>query len=304
MNKKLISTKMKMFIIGLLILSIIFYTSGCIILVKSNYKLSDYTNEINFRASSFSNNFFNFINSSSSHDYNIDDDISEINFNINSQDISVVNTDSELLNVSINGFSAPNIQMNLSKNNNKMIFSSNVDIPDYTDIIISIPKSISDKIMLKITTRNGNININNFSYNSINLSSASGDICLKNSNLNYIYSSTSSGDIILDSVTSYIETNLSCLSGSIDGTGNFGTLTGSTSSGDISLAFIDSLQNVFLNSTSGDITLSLPSKLGYEINYSTIYGDLNSNNDLLINGDKSNKLNVNTTSGDLNINNI
>ena len=43
----------------------------------------------------------------------------------------------------------------------------------------------------------------------------------------------------VNSSTTSNETNLTALSGSINGNGNFGALTGSTSSGDIKLTFKD-----------------------------------------------------------------
>lgn len=307
MNKKLISLKMKITLLVFLILSIIFYASGCIILVQSNYSLSDYSDELNFNTNSFKynfnfiNNFLNFTNSYSSHNYSIDDNINEIDFNMNSQDIEIVNTDSTELNVKIKSFSSSSAQLNLLKTNNKITFSPTVDIPDNAQVIISIPSDVSDRLTLKLTTSSGDINLNNVSSNTLNASSASGDINLNSCNLNYLYTSTSSGDINLTSVNSYIETNLYCLSGSIYGTGNFAVLTGTTSSGDIELTFENKLNNVYLNDNSGDIDLYVPSNCGYEVNYNTVSGELNSPEGILTNGDKSNTINVNTTSGDLNI---
>lgn len=307
MNKRFISTKMKVFILVLLILSIIFYASGCIFLIQSNYNLSDYSDELKFDSDSFmynfdfDNNFLNFTNSYSSNDYNIADNVSEIDFNMSSQDIKVVNTNNSTLNIKIQSFSSSDTELNLFQNNNKMIFSPTVDIPDSAKIIISIPSAFSNKVTLKLTTSSGDVNISNYSSNTLNISSASGDINLNNCNLNYLYSSSSSGDINLTSVNSYVETNLACLSGSINGTGNFAILTGTTSSGDIDITFEDKLSNVFLSAVSGDINLYIPSHCGYETNYSTISGELNSPESNMTNGDKLNTINVNTTTGDLSI---
>ena len=112
MNKKFISTKMKIFLLALLILSIIFYASGCVVLIQSNYNLAHYSDELNFNPNSlrynfnFSNNFLNFTNSYSSHDYDITDDISEIDFNMNSQSVEIVNTNTDKLNIKIKSFSS------------------------------------------------------------------------------------------------------------------------------------------------------------------------------------------------------
>ena len=307
MSKKFISTKMKIFLLVLLILSIVSYASGCIILIQSNYSLSDYSDELNFNSNSFKynfdfkNNFLNFTNLHSSNESTIEDNISEINLNMKSQKIEVVNTNSNLLNIKIKSFLPSITELNLLKNDNKMIFSPTVNIPNSAEVIISIPLELSNKITLKVTTSSGDINITNYSSNTINASSASGDINFNNCDLNYLYSSSSSGDINMTSVNSYAETNVSSLSGSISGNGNFAVLTGSTSSGDIDITFKDKLNNVFLSAISGDIDLYIPSNCGYEANYSTSFGELNVDENIMTNGDKSSSININTTSGDLSI---
>ena len=307
MSKKFISTKMKIFLLVLLILSIIFYASGCIVLVQSNCNILDYSDEIHFNPDSFKynldfkNNFLNFTNSYSSHNYEINDNISEIDLNMNSQNIEIVNTENKFLNIKIKSFSSSNTELNLSQSNNKMTFSPTVDIPDSAEIILSIPLELADKITLKLTTSSGDINLNNYSSNTVNASSANGDINLNNCNLNYLYSSSSSGDINMNSVNSHVETNVSSLSGTINGTGNFSVFTGSTSSGDINIDFENKLNNLFISSISGDIDLCIPSHCGYEINYNTLSGELNTDETFMTNGDKSSTININTSSGDLNI---
>lgn len=305
MNKKIIPRKMKIFVLILVTLSMCFYVSGYIILVKSNHNLSDYSEELKSNLDSLSRNFhsniLNLINPYSSYDYDINENISEINFNVTSQNIKVMNYGGNTVKIKIKGFLSSDVKLDSIKTDNKITFSSNIDIPDYTDIIVSIPKYISDKIMLKIATRNGDIDINDLSCNYINLSSANGNINLQNCNLNYISSSSSCGNINLNSVNSSIETNLSNMYGSINCDGSFGILTGNTTSGDINLSFKDNLKNVFITSVSGDIELNLPLSSGYELSYSTLSGTLNANKDDLFNTDKSNKINVRTNSGNLNV---
>ncbi|MGL4664240.1 MAG: DUF4097 family beta strand repeat-containing protein, partial [Clostridium butyricum] len=166
MNKKLISTKMKIFLLVMFILSVIFYASGCIILIQSNYNLSDYSDEFNIHPSSlrynldFTNNFLNFTNSYSSHDYELDNSISELDFNLNSQNIEVINNNNSMLNIKIKSFSSSNTELNLVNSNNKMTFSPTVDIPNSADIIVSMPSYLSSKVTLKITTSSGDITIN------------------------------------------------------------------------------------------------------------------------------------------------
>ena len=47
------STSIKIFLLILILLTIVFYSSGCIILVNSGYKLSDYADEINLNDFNF-----------------------------------------------------------------------------------------------------------------------------------------------------------------------------------------------------------------------------------------------------------
>src|SRR5471030_1568149 len=107
MEKKFISTNMKIFLLVLVLLSITFYASGCITLVQSGYKLSDYADELHIdpKAFNFKLNLdkfnFDFNNSSISNDYTINDTINEIDLNLNSQDIKIANYDGEDLKVQI-----------------------------------------------------------------------------------------------------------------------------------------------------------------------------------------------------------
>ncbi|MGN0144646.1 MAG: DUF4097 family beta strand repeat-containing protein [Clostridium sp.] len=305
MSKKFITRKIKLFLMIMLVLTVFFYTSGYILLTQSGYNLANYIDKSksisDFLYLHFNNAFSELINPYSSCNYDIDNNISEINFNITSQNIQLINSNSDILNVKIKGLFTSDVRLNYTDNGNKIVFSSNVDIPDFTNIIIEIPEFISSRIRLKITTNSGNIDINDFSCNSISLSSANGDITLENSKFNYIYSSSSCGDINLDSVISAKETNLANTSGSINFNGSVENLTANTSTGNMYLTFRDNLKDIFLNSVSGDINLLLPSDLGYEVNFNTLSGTLNADKDDLFNKDKSAKINVRTNNSDLNV---
>lgn len=137
--------------------------------------------------------------------------------------------------------------------------------------------------------------------NTLNLSSASGDIDVLGSNLDYLNLNNSSGSINFNNITTSTETKLTTSSGDIIGSGILGTVNGTTSSGDIDLQFMNSLNNISLNSLSGSINLSIPKNLGYKINYQTNSGDLNAPINQLSSGDESVRINVNTVSGDLNV---
>lgn len=308
MKKKFISTNMKIFLLVLFILSMIFYASGCITLIQSGYKLSDYADELHIDPQSFKFDLnpdkfnFDFNSSSILTDYPINSNINEIDLNLNSQDIEIVNYDGNTLKVQIKSHSIISSGLPDAEIGNKLVLNTNYDTPGNASISVSIPYTFKDKGTLKIITSSGDINTSNLSMNTLNFSTANGDIDVSGLTVDYLSLNNSSGDINFNNVTTALETKLSSSSGAITGSGTFGTINGSTSSGDIDLQFRNSLNNTYLNTVSGAVTLSLPRDLGYKINYETISGDLNSLNGQLYFGDERSLINVNTISGELNIN--
>lgn len=302
MAKKFISTRMKIFMLSLFLLSITFYVSGCIALVQSGYKLSDYANELNVNPDSLKFNVnFDFNNSYLSKDYNLNDNINEIAINLNSQDIKVENYEGQTLKVQIKSNNSLSGELPETEDGNKLILSTRYDTPGDASISVSIPNSFKNKGTFKIVTSNGDINISNVSLDTLNISTASGDTNISNLNLNYLSLNSSSGDIHLKNVSALNETKLASSSGEIMGDGNLGKITANTTSGDMNLKLEKALANSSLSSVSGSIALSLPKNSDYKINYDTISGHLDSPNGKLTHGDESSIINVNTTSGDLTI---
>lgn len=309
MKKKFISTKMKIFMLVLFLLSITFYVSGCITLVQSGYKLSDYADELHLTPEIFENSFdfnkfnFDFNTSSISNDYTINDNINEVDFNLSSQDIKVTNYDGDTLKVEIKSNSTISGELTKTENDNKIIFSTKYNTPGNSTIYVSVPNKLKDKGVLKIITSSGDIDLSNLSINTLNASAASGDINTSNLNIDYLCLNTSSGDIKLNNVIASTETKLTSSSGDINGSGNLGNLSSNTSSGSVKLQFMNSINNMSISTHSGTVTLSIPKNLGYKINYETVSGHFNSTNKLLSYGDESSIININTVSGNLHINN-
>ena len=305
MAKKFISTKMKIFMLILFLLSITFYVSGCIALVQSGYKLSDYPDELNFTPDSFKFNadinLFDFDGSSLSKDYNLNDNINEISINLNSQDIKIENYDGPTLKVQIKSSNSDSNELTETEEGHKLNLNTSYNTPGNANISISIPNSFKNKGALKIVTSSGDINISNVSLDTLSISTASGDTEVSNLNLNYLSLNTSSGDTHLKNVSALNETRLVSSSGEIVGNGTLGQLTANTTSGDMELKLEKSLASSSLSSISGTIDLSLPKDSGYKINYDTISGSLESSNRKMSNGDESSVININTTSGNLNI---
>lgn len=305
MPKKFISSKMKIFMLILFLLSITFYVSGCITLVQSGYKLSDYADEINITPNSFKFNFnsdlFDFNDSYLSKDYNLSDNINEIAINLNSQNIKVQNYEGQTLKVQIKSNSSVSSELPETEEGNKLTLSSNYDTPGNASITLSIPNSFKSRGALKIITSSGDVNISNVTLDTLGISTASGNTDVSNLNLNYFNLNSASGDIHFKNISALNETKLSSSSGEIVGDGNLGKITASTTSGDMELKLEKSIAASSLSSVSGYIDLSLPRNSDYKIDFETVSGHLDSSNKKLSNGNGSSIINVNTTSGNLNI---
>lgn len=310
MKKTLISTNMKIFLLILLVLSIIFYASGCIVLANSGYKLSDYADELNIAAHNFTSYFnnegikfgLNFNESVTSSEQSLNEGIDSIEFNLTSQHVQLKNYDGDVIKIQIKS----NVVLNSAKlpaveSDNKLIFSSTPDTPNNATISISIPSSFNSKGDIKVTTSNGDIDVSNLSLKSFTLSTASGDVYMSNSNFNYLSINTSVSDVDLNNVNNKEETKINSTSGYIRFIGNPSVLNCNTSSSDIDIQVKDILNNTSLSTLSGDISLSLPENCGYKINYNTISGDFNPPSTGLSFGDESSIINLRSASGDMNI---
>ncbi|CAI3627698.1 DUF4097 family beta strand repeat-containing protein [Clostridium neonatale] len=300
MKKKFMSTSIKIFLLILILLTIVFYSSGCIILVNSGYKLSDYADEINL-------NDFNFYYSdelgfnykTSEKSYPINNNIKNIEISLESQNINVNEYDGDNILVEIKNNRNSNAELSKTENGDKMIFNSNHSIPSHSTVNISIPQKIIKDLSLKLTTSSGDVNLSNLNINSISTFTSSGEIYMSNVNLDYISLNSSSGDISLNNLFAS-DTKINSTSGEIDCIGNFGTLYSSSTSGDMNFSFTDSLKKSSFGSVSGDISLNIPTQCGYKINYYTVSGDTSFST--LSNGSEEALIDIKTTSGDISVN--
>lgn len=300
MKKKFMSTSIKIFLLILILLTIVFYSSGCIILVNSGYKLSDYADEINL-------NDFNFYYSdelgfnykTSEKSYPINNNIKNFEISLESQNINVNEYDGDNILVEIKNNRNSNAELSKTENGDKMIFNSNHSIPSRSTVNISIPQKIIKDLSLKLTTSSGDMNLSNLNINSISTFTSSGEIYMSNINLDYISLNSSSGDISLNNLFAS-DTKINSTSGEIDCIGNFGTLYSSSTSGDMNFSFTDSLKKSSFGSVSGDISLNIPTQCGYKINYYTVSGDTSFST--LSNGSEEALIDIKTTSGDISVN--
>lgn len=296
MKRKFMSTGIKILLLILILLTIIFYSSGCIILANSGYKFSNYSNEINKLNFNYT---FDFNHKISENRYSINNNIKDIEISLVSQDLNINEYDGDDILVQIKNNKTSNCELSTEENENKLILSSNHSIPSHSLINISIPKKIINNISLKLTNNSGEIGISDLNLKSLTTFTSSGEIQLSNLNLKYLSLNSSSGDINLNNINSS-ETKVNSVSGDIQCNGNFGDLYTSSTSSDIDFTFENSLKNSSLGSISGCISLNIPKQCGYKINYYTISGEINSSK--LSNGNEEAIIDIKTTSGDISIN--
>ncbi|CAI3547636.1 DUF4097 family beta strand repeat-containing protein [Clostridium neonatale] len=300
MKKKFMSTSIKIFLLILILLTIVFYSSGCIILVNSGYKLSDYADEINLNDFNFyySDELgFNYKTSEKSYPFN--NNIKNIEISLESQNINVNEYDGDNILVEIKNNRNSNAELSKTENGDKMIFNSNHSIPSRSTVNISIPQKIIKDLSLKLTTSSGDMNLSNLNINSLSTFTSSGEIYMSNINLDYISLNSSSGDISLNNLFAS-DTKINSTAGEIDCIGNFGTLYSSSTSGDMNFSFTDTLKKSSFGSVSGDISLNIPTQCGYKINYYTVSGDTSFST--LSNGNEEALIDIKTTSGDISVN--
>lgn len=291
--KKLISTKMKIFLLALFISSIICYTFAAINLYYSNYNLSSYLSN-NHNWSIGWNNYTNSLSGNIEKDF--PNSIENINIITTSSNVSIFPHDASNINVDIRGDFDSNHKYN-----------DCIKKFDITDKDINIETSTEDFF------NDVSLNIyipNNFNGN-INLKTTSGDMSISSLKLSNLLLSSTSGEIKSYNVTSS-NSKINSTSGSLDYTGSLGECTISSTSGDIELNLSDLGNNSTITSTSGEIDVNLASAIGYKANISSTSGDIearNNNTDNLninksytfTNGDGTKNISIHTTSGDISI---
>lgn len=295
MKKKIISKGMKIFLSILLILSIVFYTSGYIVLNLSGYKFSDYITDVNFHELNFyiNNSGFNSLNCK------IDDKITILNIGFDSQDVNITEYDGNDINIELKNKASIKNKIVSIVTNNILTLKASHGIPKNAIVNISVPKGFLENNTLKVNTINGSISAKNFNCKSLNAFSANGNIKILNVSSKYLKTETANGDIDLKNMHITSESKIISMSGDIHSIGNFANLYASTKSGDIDFTIFDSLKNTSLNCISGDISLDFPKTSDYKINYNTKSGDVNSSDEIQVNKDGKYSIDLKTVSGDI-----
>lgn len=307
MKKQFISKKIKLFMASIFISSLICYISAFILLFNSGYSFSKFYNHLRGTDISsvklyFIKNSLDFsLNQSTSlNEYELNDSIDSIYFNIASQDIEIQSYDGDVLQVKVKGskFLNNNDDLITSQNDSTLIFSSSNTMNSKAHIIVNIPKAILTNYDIYINTSNGNIFAYNINTDSLNLSSYSGYIYLSDSSANYLNLKNFNGDITVSNNTTFIESKFSLNSGNLAANGDLGLLTANNMSGDITLELEQISKDISLTCVSGDINLLVPENSNYKTDYSSLHGKLRCSQSALVQGTERNNISITTTSGD------
>lgn len=314
--KKFISTKMKIFITFLIVLSVGCYIAAGVTLYNSNYKLSDYVNNWDFHDWRIGWNFdWNEYNSSGIIEKDLAPTVENINLKSTSSDLSFQFYNESKLKVEVSGHFDRNYDFNEGIHNfsltdkDILIEANESHRSSSLNIKVFIPSSYKGNI--SITSTSGEIKCTGGDINQLTINSLSGDIETYNVITKSSTLSSTSGKIYSSNLNS-LNTQVKTTSGDIDIIGNIGDASINTSSGEISLNLSSLNKNLDISTSSGEVELDIPSNENYKLNFTTSSGDLggsfgNVNIESgrtysVTNGDGSNSINVKTTSGDLDIN--
>lgn len=192
-----------------------------------------------------------------------------------------------------------------AKNDNK-IKSFNVNYSDLK-LDIYIPKNYNNNI--NITTTSGDLKLSNINIKDLDLGTTSGDIELEDIITKTITGNSTSGDLELINVSAD-NIAFNSTSGDIEMKNISGNVTVNTTSGDVKSLYKDYKNVININSTSGDISLTLPKDSSFTLGAKTVSGKLECDFPITIQGKQKNslsgtvgtgkyKVNIGTTSGDL-----
>lgn len=167
---------------------------------------------------------------------------------------------------------------------------------------------------MRCQSTSGEITLSNIQAKELTVHETSGNFELKNAKIEAIKTKTTSGDVKIKEIeTDSIKA--SQVSGNLEVEGICNTVDVDSVSGEIELDLDQMLQSIDAKTVSGDVDINIPDNNGFDVIFSTVSGDLESNFDLLGSfGKKSKEHNkkysykdggieiaINTTSGDLSI---
>lgn len=316
-KKKLISTKMKIFIACIFLGSILSFSAAGVLLYNSGFQLSNYFDFDNYDIGLFYNNRLNGYEVYTANE-NLDG-VENLTLDFNGYDTYIETYSGSTIELSIENLNGSNSEIsnsnpfNISRDNGSLSIKPNTDLNNdlfkHSNFIIKIPYSYAKNLNLNIIS--GNVSLTNLTLNDLSVKTINADVILNSTTCETSNISTTNGYIDANTFTSKI-LSLNTVDGNIYFSPLIGEVSLSTISGNASLTLSNSLTKLDVVSTSGEVELTLPSSPNFAVNFSTVSGDLyNSLNDSFASenqeninfnlGNGDNKLNIKTVSGNLSL---
>lgn len=298
--KKLISTKMKIFMSILLIGSITSFISAFVVLSNSGYKLSNYKDDFenfiyNIRYDNF-NYHRNFDNNSIVFESDCSQ-INSLNINLGNYDVDVETSyDTDKLTVFAEyDFDISSNNILLSNLTNGSLNLTSFNGLNSNDVYYKIIIPATFKGELAISTANGYISLNNLNANNITVKSLNSDITLTNNVTDAITVSLTNGNIYsyhnsaksieINSINSEIAVEDKVKDIKVDNT-----------NGDIVIIASEEIKNCNVNNVSGDVEFYSNVNRGFELAFETVSGEFENN--AVVNSFTSNFNKYKATKGD------
>lgn len=302
--------KFNLFILSmiLVLICVVSYTGMFVSLLASNINLRDLSKISSNVEIFFDGNYKYKYNINSSESYPLND-IDTVNLKFLSGAINFEYWDKNEISITANGdvrssssIDDIKIKKEISgKSISFSLFNSNNSFLDYIfskdlSVTVKLPKGYNKN--LNITSTSSNITMENNDFSSLDIKVTSGDINITNSKINSLSIVSTSGDMFLNNIASQSST-LKDVSGGISAINFSGDIDCKTVSGNINIDYSKLNPNNKISTTSGDTTLSIPSTETFNLEQSSISGDVQNN--FTSSGISNNKIKFSSTSGNLNI---
>lgn len=314
MRKKIISRGMKIFMTILLVVGLGCYISAGVVLYNSNYKISNYYDNIREfldidHWDTGTNNF------SQTLGVNLNEKTQVIEIRTSFSDIQVLSTDEPTIRVEGYGdekSAVPNVvSLDAAEQgdatNTLVISIRSEEYLKRGTIVVHIPRSYKSSV--NVSSTSGDILVRDVEVKAITSKNTSGEVELHNSTVDNLNVKTISGDINLENTKSLIS-SFSTTSGDIDINGEIGDGKIGTTSGEIDFVPTVLSKNVSIDSTSGEVSVYASGVGNAGISFSSVSGNLyvmgekmgsNGGKGNYTFGDGTPNISVKTTSGKLEI---
>ncbi len=274
-------------IVILIITMIVSYGSAYYILYNSSNKinLSNIFNSIVNMDFDYwdDNTYHDSINLNQEENISIDS-VELISINLIGEDLNIIPYDKDVVNIKLTGKVTSNFLNNspelivVKENSSLKIQVKSESKFDFgvnkINLDVYIPKAYNKN--LSVSSVSSDMKISSMNFNDIGLNTTSGDVELNNIDSNEITCESVSGDIY-GNLVNCTDIRFKTTSGQCKIENFTGNISGKSVSGDFSVNYLKFNNNINFDTTSGDLSISLPNDAAFKYNYSTVSGKLTGN---------------------------